>query len=282
MSLAVLARKTKTLQRGRSDKRGLILNMTGRGGGIGLTGLSYKYRGNSSLEVGGKCRQGGAQGCCVGGGKQCSKEGRNACGLCYYDGLSQPAPQMCYGNYINRRSQAAHRPGGMTCCTNEKKMKNKIIWKQHPDIAASDITEHRKQATLRCAKSMVVRTEKRIGNTLLHCKITAKMPESCAKKCINSLAVPLKGRLAYTRINNNDCVITKQVEVNNSASDYTDTAKQRAFLCKCADPNKDNKACGIYDYCYPKPTTTGNNCNLSASDKKRLACYRSGEKCLNN
>lgn len=265
MSIATLARKTKTLQRGRSDKRGLILNMTGRGGGIGFTGLSYKYRGNSSNAVGGKCSQGGAQGCCTD----------------IVTSPEQPAPQLCYGNYINRRSQAAHRPGGKACCANDNNnMKNKIIWKQHSEIAASEITEHRKQSALRCAKSMVVRTEKRIGDTLLHCKITAKLPCNVKNNCINSLSVPLKGRLAYTRINKNSCITTKQVESNNSASDYTDTAKQRAFLCKCSATN--NKACALYDYCYPKPTATGKNCNLSASDKRKLDCYRSGEKCNTN
>ena len=263
MSIATLARKTKTLQRGRSDKRGLILNMTGRGGGIGLSGLSYKYRGNRSNECGGKCRQGGAETFCSGKAV-----------------VSQPATQLCYGNYINRRSQAAHRPGGKACCTkNNNNNNNKIIWKPNPDMHASEITEHRKQATLQRARSAVVRTDTRIGDTLLYCKITAK-PTSCVKhnKCIKNTAIPIKGRLAYARINKNDCNTTKQVEMGNCASDHTNTAKQQAFLYECDSSNKDpsnkeNKKC---NYFYQKPTATG-NCK---SDKNKLNCYRSGEKCI--
>lgn len=268
MSIAVLARKTKTLQRGRSNKNGLILNMTGRGGGIGLTGLSYKYRGNSSNEVGGKCRQGGAETCCSGKAV-----------------VSQPAPQLCYGNYINRRSQAAHRPGGKACCANKaccakNNNNNKIICKPNPEMHASEITEHRKQATLQRVRSAVVRTDTRIGDTLLYCKITAKPTCTINKNCINSLVVPRKGRLAYTRINKNDCNTTKQVDMGNCASDHTNTAKQRAFLYECDSSNKDsgnkeNKKC---NYFYQKPTATG-NCK---SDKNKLNCYRSGEKCITN
>jgi hypothetical protein len=76
MSLAVLARKTKTKQRlksttcGNGRNRngqqgrnvGFVLNMTGRGGGIGLSGMSYKQRGSN-------CKQGvgcSCKGCCSG------------------------------------------------------------------------------------------------------------------------------------------------------------------------------------------------------------------------
>jgi hypothetical protein len=30
--------------------------------------------------------------------------------------MSQPAPQMSYRNYINRKASGAYRPGGTPCC----------------------------------------------------------------------------------------------------------------------------------------------------------------------
>ena len=276
MSIAVLARKTKTLQRLKSDKRGFILNMTGRGGGIGLSGLSYKYRGNSSNDKYG-CNQGFSQACC-------DQVPTNN----IINGKSQPAPQMCYRNYLNKKSRAAYRPGGKICCNDVSKNNiNNIVWKPHPNNSASEITEHRKQATLRCTKAMEVRTRKMIGDTLLSCKIDA--PNSVImkdNKCLITLGVPYKGRLAYTRINHNQCTTTKTVEVNNCASDHTDTVKQRGFLCKCPPDYSKNKKCHgeiNTNYCYPKPTATGKYCNLFMKDsnaRKKLKCYRSGEKCL--
>jgi len=149
MSLAVLARKTKTQQRLRSTKCstdgggrsvGFVLNMTGRGGGIGLSGMSYKQRGMNCRKTpanmsyqgkvntgcqcegccsgGGRCKTGQAGTCCAGDGwpQRVSKECRANCGLCWYGGLSQPAPQMSYRNYINRKAKGAYRPGGAVCC----------------------------------------------------------------------------------------------------------------------------------------------------------------------
>ena len=146
MSLAVLARKTKTQQRLRSTKCstngggrsvGFVLNMTGRGGGIGLSGMSYKQRGMNCRKTpanmsyqgkvntgcqcegccsgGGRCKTGQAGTCCA-GDQRVSKECRANCGLCWYGGLSQPAPQMSYRNYINRKAKGAYRPGGAVCC----------------------------------------------------------------------------------------------------------------------------------------------------------------------
>ena len=270
MSIVVLARKTKTLQRLKSDKRGFILNMTGRGGGIGLGGLSYRYRGKSSNDKYG-CNQGFSQACC----DQVPKNNN-------INGKSQPAPQMCYRNYLNRKSHGAYRPGGKVCCNDVSR--NNIVWKPHPNNSASEITEHRKQATLRCAKAKEVRTRRMIGDTLLSCNIDAKKPCTMKdNKCMTTLGVPYKGRLAYTRINHNWCTSTKTVTANNCASDHTDTAKQRAFLCKCGDLSG-NKPCNgeiNTNYCYPKPTATGKYCNLfnvNSNARKRVQCYRSGEK----
>jgi hypothetical protein len=135
MSLAVLARKTKTKQRlksttcgnGRSRNGqqgrsvGFVLNMTGRGGGIGLSGMSYKQRGSNCKQgVGcsckgccsGNCETGQAGTCCT-ADKIVTKKRREDCGECWYGGMSQPAPQMSYRNYINRKASGAYRPGGM-------------------------------------------------------------------------------------------------------------------------------------------------------------------------
>ena len=140
MSLAVLARKTKTKQRlksttcgnGRSRNGqqgrsvGFVLNMTGRGGGIGLSGMSYKQRGASCRNkqpvpceckgcCSGNCKTGQAGTCCK-ADNIVSQERRANCGECWYGGMSQPAPQMSYRNYINRKANGAYRPGGKVCC----------------------------------------------------------------------------------------------------------------------------------------------------------------------
>ena len=150
MSLAVLARKTRTKQRLKSSKRGFVLNMTNRGGGIGLSGMSYKQRGANCKQSGccsSVCKTGQASTCCS-ADKNVSKECRKRCGKCWYNGSSQPAPQMSYRNYINRKASGAYRPGGRPCCNTAESTKNLNVWKQPPNIASSTVTEHRKQSTL--------------------------------------------------------------------------------------------------------------------------------------
>jgi hypothetical protein len=342
MSLAVLARKTKTQQRLRSTKCGkkgggrtvgFVLNMTGRGGGIGLSGMSYKQRGmncrktptNMGLqgkintgclcegccEGGGRCKTGQAGTCCV-GDQRVSKECRDDCGLCWYGGLSQPAPQMSYRNYINRKANAAYRPGGSVCCDVKsnctepksiKCLKPKVTWKQPPNISSADITEHRSQAAIRCASNLVKRKPVVLGKILISNKIVAKPvcswynPETCqyeAVKGINPLlqneqctsTLPIKGRLGYTRINKNWCNTTKTLTVSTSSSEQIAKRKQRAFLCPCGpeipslkDPceNKsliENCKRDKSRYCYPRPFHTGKMCGLSLglSKLQKEAC----------
>jgi hypothetical protein len=290
MSLAVLARKTKTKQRlrsttcgnGRSHNGqqgrsvGFVLNMTGRGGGIGLSGMSYKQRGsNCSQGVGcpcegccsGRCKTGQAGTCCK-ADKIVSKERRANCGECWYGGLSQPAPQMSYRNYINRKASGAYRPGGKPCCDPKcydteygKKppyvnpSKNPNTWKQHPNIAASTITEHRRQSSIRCAHALIKRNPVYLGKTLISNRIVAKPvcswynpvtckyetvkgPNPLKQSCQRTTTLPIKSRLGYTRINKNWCNTTKSLTVNNSASDQIAKRKQRAFLCPCG-PEED-------------------------------------------
>ncbi len=294
MSLAVLARKTKTKQRlrsttcgnGRSHNGqqgrsvGFVLNMTGRGGGIGLSGMSYKQRGsNCSQGVGcpcegccsGRCKTGQAGTCCK-ADKIVSQERRANCGECWYGGLSQPAPQMSYRNYINRKASGAYRPGGKPCCDPKcydtdygknppyvNPSKNPNTWKQHPNIAASTITEHRRQSSIRCAHALIKRNPVYLGKTLISNRIVAKPvcswynpvtckyetvkgPNPLTQSCQRTTTLPIKSRLGYTRINKNWCNTTKSLTVNNSASDQIAKRKQRAFLCPCPEecPIPDN------------------------------------------
>ena len=415
MSLAVLARKTKTKQRlksttcGNGRNRngqqgrsvGFVLNMTGRGGGIGLSGMSYKQRGSNCKQgVGcsckgccsGNCNTGQAGTCCT-ADKIVTKKRRDDCGECWYGGMSQPAPQMSYRNYINRKANGAYRPGGKVCCskaekcqqifdlypldmtvvivqgqgvlrpfsgmtgfnklkdakvtnpTNQQKYtlktfgksdspdiqafffynwigdtsgktylyikasphvksivlengstiklhhdspyyplegnesyfehllgqyrpegiqeratiqpcrKPQVTWKQHPNIAASTITEHRRQSTIRCANGLIKRNPVYLGKTLLSNRINAKPvcswynpvtckyetvkgPNPLTQSCQRTTTLPIKSRLGYTRINKNWCNTTKSLTVNNSASDQIAKRKQRAFLCPCG-PEED-------------------------------------------
>ena len=284
MSLAVLARKTKTQQRLRSTKCGapegrsvgFVLNMTGRGGGIGLSGMSYKQRGvncrsanykttgcqcKGCCEGGGRCKTGQAGTCCAGDHRKrkCSAN----CKLCWYNGLSQPAPQMSYRTYINRKANGAYRPGGKVCCKTWNRsgtdecttggnecLKPQVTWKQSPDISASTITEHRRQATVRCATSMIKRNPVYLGGTLISDRINAKPvcswynPVTCKyetvdgtnpllQNCQCATSLPIKGRLGYTRINKNWCNTTKTLTVGTSSSDQIAKRKQRGFLCPC-------------------------------------------------
>ena len=286
MSLAVLARKTKTQQRLRSTKcgsksggrtAGFVLNMTGRGGGIGLSGMSYKQRGVSCRQYpyktlgcqckgccsgGGRCEMGQAGTCCV-ADKIVTKKCRDDCGLCWYGGRSQPAPQMSYRTYINRKANAAYRPGGSVCCDKKsdctdpksnKCLRPKVTWKQAPNILASEITEHRAQATIRCASNLIKRNPVFLGGTLISNRITAKPvcswynPETCQyetvkgpnpllQNCQCSTTLPIKGRLGYTRINKKWCNTTKTLTVGTSSSEQIAKRKQRAFLCPCPVDN---------------------------------------------
>ena len=350
MSLAVLARKTKTKQRlksttcgnGRSRNGqqgrsvGFVLNMTGRGGGIGLSGMSYKQRGSNCKQgVGcsckgccsGNCETGQAGTCCT-ADKIVTKKRREDCGECWYGGMSQPAPQMSYRNYINRKASGAYRPGGTPCCDPKcydtkygetqpyvNPDKNPNTWKQHPNIAASTTTEHRRQSTIRCANGLIKRNPVYLGETLISNRINAKPvcswynpvtcqyetvkgPNPLTQSCQRTTTLPIKSRLGYTRINKNWCNTTKSLTVNNSASDQIAKRKQNAFLCECKPDVVDCKhgpdATGCKNcknsvecdnqkrrknrYCYPRPMATG-KCrgSLTLFTKQKVACLRKAQ-----
>ena len=352
MSLAVLARKTRTKQRlksttcgnGRSRNGqqgrsvGFVLNMTGRGGGIGLSGMSYKQRGANCRNkqpvpcgckgcCSGNCNTGQAGTCCT-ADKIVTKKRRDDCGECWYGGMSQPAPQMSYRNYINRKASGAYRPGGRACCDPKcydikygkippyvNPNKNPNTWKQHPNIAASTITEHRRQSTIRCANGLIKRNPVYLGETLISNRINAKPvcswynPATCQYETIKGAnpltqnaqctkTLPIKSRLGYTRINKNWCNTTKSLTVNNSASDQIAKRKQKAFLCKCnpdvvdCNHGPDAKGCKSCKnsvecdnqkrrknrYCYPRPMATG-KCrgSLNLFTKQKVACPRKAQ-----
>ena len=133
--------------------------------------------------------------------------------------------------------------------------KPQVTWKQHPNIAASTITEHRRQSTIRCANGLIKRNPVYLGKTLLSNRINAKPvcswynpvtckyetvkgPNPLTQSCQRTTTLPIKSRLGYTRINKNWCNTTKSLTVNNSASDQIAKRKQRAFLCPCG-PEED-------------------------------------------
>ena len=137
MSLAVLARKTRTKQKLR--KRGkFILNMTGRGNVLGMN--AKMSRGNCKGLT--KCA-GKRAACCVGvGGSQC----------CEFPHGGQPAPQQGYRVYLNRKSKGAYRPaGGKQCNKYDPGCKQaKSVWKQGSNLDAGEITRKRRDNILAC------------------------------------------------------------------------------------------------------------------------------------
>ena len=136
MSLATLARKTKAKQRV-STRGKFILNMTGRGHVLGMN--AKMSRGNCKGFT--KCA-GKRAACCVGvGGSRC----------CEFPHGGQPAPQMGYRVYLNRKSKGAYRPaGGKQCKTLLGCERAKIVWQQGSNLDASVVTTNRKDNVLAC------------------------------------------------------------------------------------------------------------------------------------
>ena len=136
MSLAVLARKTRTKQKLR--KRGkFILNMTGRGNVLGMNAKMSRGNCKGLTTCAGK-----RAACCVGvGGSQC----------CEFPHGGQPAPQQGYRVYLNRQSKGAYRPaGGKQCKTLSGCTSAKSVWKQGSNLDAGEITRKRRDNILAC------------------------------------------------------------------------------------------------------------------------------------
>jgi hypothetical protein len=201
MSLATLARKTKAKQRLRTRGK-FILNMTGRGNVLGMN--AKMSRGNCKGLT--KCA-GKRAACCVGvGGSDC----------CEFPHGGQPAPQMGYRVYLNRKSKGAYRPaGGKQCktlagCTNAK-----TVWKQGSNLDASVVTTNRRDNILACNSDVYT------------------APTDCSKRCCCDCKSICGCRstdvLRYTRINKSfGCQTTKAVRMGRSASEQI--ARNRAAV----------------------------------------------------
>ena len=153
MSLATLARKSKTTNpRFRRDPC-FVLNMTGRGHVIGGKFNAAPCRSKGKRPSFGGCSAGGNTTCCS-ANHTTPKDCKKGCG-CWHGGLSQPAPQMSYGNYLNRKSKGAYRPGGQQCCeTSNNLTANKIVWQQSPNISAGEIIQQKKDTTIACYNNL--------------------------------------------------------------------------------------------------------------------------------
>jgi len=199
MSLATLARKTRTKQRIRT-RGNFILNMTGRGNVIGLS--AKMSRGNCTGFT--KCA-GKRSSCCVGVGEP---------DCCTFKHGGKPAPQMGYGVYLNRKSKGAYHPsGGKQCSTISGCKQAKSVWKQSPNISAGEITMQKRDNVLACNKDVYT------------------APTDCTKKCCcackNICGCRATDLLRYTRINKSfGCGVTKAVKQDRTAGEQI--ARNRA------------------------------------------------------
>ena len=151
MSLAVLARKSRsTAPRFRRDKC-FVLNMTGRGQVIGQSSKAH----NSKCKTKSGCKDGHVSSCC---GAANSLDLSGCKSDCWRGKGSRPAPQLSYSNYLNRRSLGSYRPGGRVCCdTSGNQKNNKITWKQGPSISASEMIQQRKDKSIACWKQRYIK-----------------------------------------------------------------------------------------------------------------------------
>ncbi len=259
MSLAVLARKTKERRRMKS-KKCFILNMTGRGA---VVGQSAKYSGcrqcgrQTSRPHGSTCKCAGSsngirQNCCQ-ADKIVPKQCREQCGLCWFQGLSQPAPQMGYGVYNNRISGGGYYPGNTTqgprtgrvstAPGRSHKYRGKPVWKQMPNYSASTIIAKNKAATLNQNRRIALKAPE---------SECAKIVKNGGKSCCTPFGkhvqphgccsgVKIKPRLGYTRINHGWCQSTKGNPIGLPASYQIDRNRARAMDCIC---NTGFECCG--------------------------------------
>jgi len=228
MSLAVLARKSRTTNpRYRRDKC-FILNMTGRGHVLGMSAKSHSGNcTNTKKPYYGKCSMGLRSGGCGGVGAvdaNCMK----GCGCLYSNGLSQPAPQMGYGVYLNRKSNAAYRPGGRVCC---KTAVNKHVWKQAPNMASSEVIETRKLDAIRC---MVPQPVNANGKPVAK-SVVCSGNQSCSSQRARCGPPIVKPRLSYTRMNH-WCGPAKSLCKTSESSQQTALVKSRAHNSLCPLP----------------------------------------------
>lgn len=201
MSLATLARKTRTKQRLRTRGK-FILNMTGRGNVLGMS--AKMSRGcNGFTNCAGK-----RVSCCAGVGEP---------DCCSFPHGGKPSKQMGYGVYLNRKSKGAYHPGGgPQCCTKPNATSGKIVWKQTPNISAGEITIQKRDKVLACNSDVY----------------TAPVIKNCV--CKNICGCRATDLLRYTRINKSfGCQTTKAVKQSRTASEQI--ARHRAAV-DCIKP----------------------------------------------
>lgn len=111
--------------------------MTGRGNVLGMNAKMSRGNCKGLTNCAGKRAS-----CCVGvGGSQC----------CEFPHGGQPAPQMGYRVYLNRKSKGAYRPaGGKQCKTLAGCTSAKTVWKQGNNLDASVVTTNRRDNVLAC------------------------------------------------------------------------------------------------------------------------------------
>ena len=255
MSLAVLAKKTRA-KRSKKYRSCFVLNMTGRGGVIGQ---NAKYNSGARFNPCDKCHSGTRTTCC-GGNMLVSRECRRGCS-CWHGGSSQPAPQMSYRTYINRKANGAYRPGGSyPCCETDGldldlkseaddlslsvNQPKRITWKQSGNLDSSTITEQRKLAAIQCSRYHT-RQPRFMGGKMMSNKLVAKATACPARSepCQCYRGLKIKSRLGYTRINHNWCESTKASACAQTASDHTALVKSEAFSCNCPTGNGCGSSC---------------------------------------
>ena len=197
MSLRVLELRAKQNNPRYSNNRCQILNMTNRGSVIGS---NAKYGGAGCAKCSGGVRS-----------TTCSSDSvlpngcKNGCG-CRFDGLSQPAPQMSYRNYLikleNGRCLRVGEPG----CDVSGRITS--VWKQTTGkTSASEVTEIKRLKALYCAATI----HKQLVNPLTG-KITSRSSVCGAyghgPKCVCGWAIT-KAQRWFNRINHTVCGVTK-------------------------------------------------------------------------
>ena len=210
MSLATLARKSKTTNPRFKRDKCFTLNMTNRG-------RNKSMKSNSQC-IGG-CKKGGVSTCCA-GDKLVSKQCRKGCG-CWYKGLSQPAPQVSYNVYLNRLSHGAYRPGGGVCCSNLQDLSyNKpVIKKLHSDDYS---------VALQRKKDRILWFQNTFNKKYKH---SADISGCLVKKSFNKGSTDL---VRYNRINGHWCGITKSMPFNDS--DFVINTARATATCPCTYP----------------------------------------------
>jgi hypothetical protein len=216
MSLAVLARKTRTTAPRFKRDSNHVLNMTGRG--------TVSNKSTPSPYVKTNVKSGTMKNkkvnCCKGPQVE-----------------SKPAPQMGYGTYLSKKTRGAHRPSGRVCCNDAAgNTNNKIIYKPSPSKDSSDIITLKKDETISCFthnhdfSNLTGRCNCNKNNDS-KCK-GRDHPKKTKKLCDVKKDYGEKGTdvLRYNRINQVPCGYTKPLPYKQ-AGEYLEY-KRTTYMCK--------------------------------------------------